>query len=168
MVLLQHILRGSTAGDRGVFRIRGPCFALLWTRSRFWKTVTGIYRWWFRIDVAGHQRRARERALRDCGDEGRDRGLILRAGADRVDRLRLAVVENRGRKIPIDSSARIDVAAVVAHVRRLLLRIEIDRRRCPWTTYFGNGPVWRRKLSRIHSLVSAVCWSRGIPGRIPA
>jgi hypothetical protein len=27
--------RGSAVGDRGVFPIRGPCFALLWTRSRF-------------------------------------------------------------------------------------------------------------------------------------
>ena len=63
------------------------------------------------------------------GDEGRDLGSILRAYADRVDRFRLAVVEDCRRKVPIHSSARIDVATVVAHVRHRLLRIKIDRRR---------------------------------------
>ena len=43
------------------------------------------------------------------GDEGKDLGSILRAYADRVDRFRLAVIENRRRKGPIHSSARIDV-----------------------------------------------------------
>ena len=50
---------------------------------------------------------------------------ILRADADRVDRFRLAVVEDCRRKGPIHSSARIDVAAVVAHVRHRLLWIKI-------------------------------------------
>ena len=63
------------------------------------------------------------------GDEERNSGSILRADADCVDRFRLALVEDCRRKVPIHPGARIDVAAVVAHVRHRLLRIKIDRRR---------------------------------------
>ena len=46
-----------------------------------------------------------------------------------MDRFRLAIVEDCRRKGPIHSSARIDVAAVVAHVQLRFLWINIDRRR---------------------------------------
>ena len=81
-----------------------------------------------------------KKTLCDYSDQGRDRGLILRASADRVDRLHLAVVENSGRKTPIDSSARIDIAAVIAHVRRRLVRIEIDRRAMSVDDIFREPP----------------------------
>jgi len=68
-------------------------------------------------------------ATSDSGKRGVERGTFLRSDADRVDRFRLAVVEVCRRKGPIHSSARIDVAAVVAHVRHRLLRIKIERRR---------------------------------------
>jgi hypothetical protein len=68
-------------------------------------------------------------ATSDSGKRGVERGTFLRSDADRVDRFRLAVVEVCRRKGPIHSSARIDVAAVVAHVRHRFLRIKIDRRR---------------------------------------
>ena len=109
-----------------------------------------IYRWWW--------------SDRSRGDEGRNLGSILRADADRVDRFRLAVVEDCRRKGPIHSSARIDVAAVVAHVRHRLLRIKIDRRRMTVDNVFRERSPVTKELSRIQSLVSAVCWSRGTPG----
>ena len=75
------------------------------------------------------------------GDERRNLGSILRADADRVDRFRLAVVEDCRRKGPIHSSACIDVAAVVAHVRHRLLRIKIERRRMTVDNVFWERPT---------------------------
>src|SRR5664279_188699 len=78
----------------------------------------------------------------------RNRGSILRARADRVDRLCLAVVENCRRKRPIYSSTRIEVAAVVAHVRHRLLRIKIDRRRMTVDNIFRErSPVTKETVA---------------------
>jgi hypothetical protein len=82
-----------------------------------------------------------ENEERSRGNKGRNLGSILRADADRVDRFRLAVVEDCRRKGPIHSSARIDVAAVVAHVRLRFLWIKIDRRRMTVDNVF-----WERSL----------------------
>ena len=77
-----------------------------------------------------------------------DRGSILRARADRVDRFRLAVVEDCRRKGTIRSSARIDVAAVVAHVRHRLLWIKIDRRRMTVDNVFRErSPVTKEAVA---------------------
>ena len=78
----------------------------------------------------------RQEILEDCAD------------ADRVDRFRLAVVEDCRRKGPIHSSARIDVAAVVAHVRHRLLRIKIDRRRMTVDNVFRErSPVTKEAVA---------------------
>lgn len=78
----------------------------------------------------------RQGILEDCAD------------ADRVDRFRLAVVEDCRRKGPIHSSARIDVAAVVAHVRPRLLRIKIDRRRMTVDNVFRErSPVTKEAVA---------------------
>ena len=78
----------------------------------------------------------------------RNRGSILRASADRVDRRCLAVVEDCCRKGTIRSSARIDVAAVVAHVRHRLLRIKIDCRRMTVDNVFQErSPVTKEAVA---------------------
>ena len=65
-----------------------------------------------------------------------------------MDRFRLAVVEDCRRKGPIHSSARIDVAAVVAHVRHRLLRIKIDRRRMTVDNVFRErSPVTKEAVA---------------------
>src|ERR1019366_1041062 len=75
-------------------------------------------------------------------------GSIFRARADRVDRLCVAVVEDCSRKGPIHSSARIDVAAVVAHVRHRLLGIKIDRRRMTVDNVFRErSPVTKEAVA---------------------
>ena len=104
-----------------------------------------IYRWWWSDRSRGDKRFWKT----GRGDEGRNLGSILRADADRVDRFRLAVVENCRRKGPIHSSARIDVAAVVAHVRHRLLRIKIDRRRMTVDNVF-----WEQSLVTMEAVVN--------------
>ena len=79
---------------------------------------------------------------------GGSRESVLRADADRVDRFRLAIVEDCRRKGPIHSSARIDVAAVIAHVRLRFLWIKRDRRRMTVDNVFRErSPVTKEAVA---------------------
>ena len=118
-------IRRSPSGTDSTKTLRAPTD----TNKQIQLMAPEIYRWWWADRSRGGGQAFLENGDLWRGYEGRTLGSILRADADRMDRFRLAIVEDCRRKGPIHSSARIDVAAVVAHVRHSLLRIKIDRRR---------------------------------------
>jgi len=69
-----------------------------------------------------------------------DGQLIRRANADRIDRLGVTIIEDRGREWPHHPRARVDVAIIVVDIWRCLTRVRADRRRMSADDVFGKWP----------------------------